>query len=52
MGSRKYRLLIRGPLIPHILPSTIFLAKYPNELECKSSDNNNHKGTFLFTKTH
>ena len=31
-GSRKY---YRGPLNPHILPSTIFLAKYPTELECK-----------------
>ena len=40
MGSRKY---YRGPLNPHILPSTIFLAKYPNELEYKSGDNNNHK---------
>ena len=26
---------IRSTLSPHILPSTIFLAKYPNELECK-----------------
>ena len=42
----------RDPLNPHILPSTIFLAKYPNESECKSSEKNHHKRAFLFTKTH